>query len=102
MALIDLPILGPSVLVETPTEQAAHLTDGPCAGRYEQAPPPHVPDLWVREGPPGGLGTDTQMWARYLRTPLGWLWSGERATTWAIMDAIHASPATDYRETYGA
>lgn len=104
MALIDLPILGPAIEVEVKPAGAAHLVDGPCAGRYEEEPPTFVNDLWAREGPPGGLKVDSQMWARYFRTPVGWLWSGERATTWALQPALAAARRAghDYRETYGA
>jgi hypothetical protein len=103
MALIDLQILGPVVEVEVLAAGAAHLIDGPCAGRYEEEPPTFVNDLWAREGKPGGLDEDTQMWARYLRTPAGWLWNGERATTWDLQPALAAARQAghDYRETYG-
>lgn len=104
MALIDLPILGPAVVVETPREEAAHMVDGPCAGRYEESPPLHVHDMWVREGKPGGHDLETQMWARYLRGPHGWLFSGQRATTFELQPALAQMRAAghDYRETYGA
>lgn len=103
---IDLPILGPAEVVDvtTPKLVAGLLVDGPCGGRYEQAPD-HVPDLWARIGPPGGHGVETQMWARYDRAPDGrWLYSGITLSTFELQPALAAAKEAghDYRETYGA
>jgi hypothetical protein len=80
------------------------LVDGPCAGRYEQVAA-FSAECWTRVGPPGGIGVESQMWARYDRATRGtYRYAGITITTDQMQNALAAMQRDGhtYGESYGA
>jgi hypothetical protein len=80
------------------------LVDGPCAGRHEQVAA-FSADCWARVGPAGGVGVDSQMWARYDHVTSGrFRYGGVTITTDQMQNALAAMQRDGhtYGESYGA
>lgn len=78
-----------------------HLTDGPCAGRYTEVAT-WGQECWQRIGPPGGVGVETQMWARYDHNPMTlgeYVYSGVTITSDELQRALDGLMADGH--TYG-
>lgn len=83
-----------------------HLADGPCAGRFEKVAALGA-ECWTRVGPPGGVGVETQMWARYDHVPSTkgrYVYSGITIDTETFRLALAAAirDGHSYGESYGA
>lgn len=105
MAAVDLQIgevhVAPQPAGKT---RVVKLGGGPCAGRHERVGA-HAPECWARVGKPGGHGVETQMWARYDRTPDGrYLYSGVTVSTFELERGLRDANAAGetYEEAYGA
>jgi hypothetical protein len=89
-----------------PSLTTVRLVDGPCEGAYAQVPGTGV-ECWQRVGKPGGVGVESQMWARYDHNPLRrgeYVYSGVTIDTETFVCALAAMQLDGhtYGESYGA
>lgn len=103
MSLVDMPPIELSWKPFPRRRVVVKLMDGPCAGTHAQVA--EGSECWQRVGKPGGVGVETQMWARYdVARPGKYVYSGVTVTTEQLYAGLKAAEEAGHThgESYGA